>query len=41
MAGDVLGLVELLEDVLREDLAELNTHLVWPAIVSFAHIDIR
>ena len=29
VAGNVLGLVELLEDVLRKDLAKLNTHLVW------------
>ena len=28
MALDILGLPELRKDVLREDLAELNTHLV-------------
>ena len=29
VARDVRGLIELLEDVLREHLAELDTHLVW------------
>ena len=29
MASDVLGLIELLEDVLREDLAELDAHLIY------------
>jgi hypothetical protein len=28
VAGDVLGLAELRENVLREDLAELDAHLV-------------
>lgn len=29
VARDVCGLIELLEDVLRKDFAELDAHLVW------------
>ena len=29
MAPDILRAIELCEDVLREYLAELDTHLVW------------
>ena len=34
VASDVLGLIELLENVLREHLAELDTHLVWQIEIS-------
>ena len=29
MARDIRGLIELLEDVLREDLAKLDAHLIY------------